>query len=214
MTDEPDYRGQHERRLAWMPWLWPRLKPHVRAWAEPWQARLQAQLRALEAIDIGVDCFIAPCARVFAEQQRRIVLGDRVVVGAEAFLHGPIRVADDVSINPRVVIDGGRAGVDIGAGTRIAQGAKLFAFDHGMDPGAPIREQAQRSRGISIGEDVWLGAGAGVTDGVTIGAHAVVAMGAVVTRDVPSWAIVAGVPARVIGDRRDRANGRGDPSPT
>ena len=203
MSDEPDYRAQHERRLAWMPWLWANLKPHVRAWAEPWQAEVQARLRALEAVEIGVDCFVAPDARIFAEPHRRVVLGDRVVIGAEAFLHGPIRLGDDVSVNPRAVIDGGRAGVEIGAGSRIAQGAKLFAFDHGMDPGAPIREQAQRSRGIAIGEDVWIGAGAGVTDGVTIGAHAVVGMGAVVTRDVPAWAIVGGVPARVIGDRRE-----------
>jgi acetyltransferase-like isoleucine patch superfamily enzyme len=59
------------------------------------------------------------------------------------------------------------------------------------------------SRGIRIGEDVWLGAGSGVTDGVSIGSHAVVGMGSVVTRDVPEWAVVAGVPARVLGDRRD-----------
>jgi len=61
-----------------------------------------------------------------------------------------------------------------------------------------------RSRGIRIGRDVWVGANAGITDGVSIGDHAVVAMGAVVTRDVPDWAIVAGVPAVVLGDRRER----------
>ena len=49
---------------------------------------------------------------------------------------------------------------------------------------------------------MWIGANAGVTDGVTIGDHAVVAMGAVVTRDVAPWSIVAGVPAAKIGDRR------------
>ncbi|HCE39958.1 MAG TPA: acyltransferase, partial [Alcanivorax sp.] len=58
-----------------------------------------------------------------------------------------------------------------------------------------------RSRGIRIGRDVWLGARAGVVDGVTIGDHAVVGMGAVVTRDVPPWTIVAGNPARPIGRR-------------
>jgi acetyltransferase-like isoleucine patch superfamily enzyme len=49
-----------------------------------------------------------------------------------------------------------------------------------------------------------VGANAGITDGVRIGDHAVVGMGAVVTRDVPAYAIVAGAPARVIGDRRER----------
>ena len=61
-----------------------------------------------------------------------------------------------------------------------------------------------RSRGIHIGRDVWIGANAGITDGVRIGDHAVVAMGAVVTKDVLDWTIVAGVPAVVIGDRRDK----------
>ena len=204
---EPDervqrYRAQHEHRLAWMPWLYFELKPALRAWAEPWQAQIQAELRAVEDVEIGAGCFLAPSAHVFAEPHRTVRLGDRVAIGAEAFVHGPVTLGDDVSLNPRVSLDGGRAGIVVGEGTRIATGATLYAFDHGFDPSAPIRAQPVRSRGIKIGADVWIGANAGVTDGVTIGDHAVVAMGAVVTRDVPDWAIVAGVPARVIGDRR------------
>ena len=85
----------------------------------------------------------------------------------------------------------------------MAAGCMLFAFNHQLDPSRPIREQPVESRGITIGADVWLGAGAGVTDGVTVGDHAVVGMSSVVTSDVPPWAVVAGVPARVLGDRRD-----------
>jgi acetyltransferase-like isoleucine patch superfamily enzyme len=68
-----------------------------------------------------------------------------------------------------------------------------------------VREQPVTSRGVRIGRDVWIGANACITDGVTIGDHAVVGMGAVVTRDVPEWAIVGGSPARIIGDRRNKA---------
>jgi galactoside O-acetyltransferase len=64
-----------------------------------------------------------------------------------------------------------------------------------------IVEQGIREEGITIGNDVWIGAGAIITDGVHIGQGAVVASGAVVTRNVDPYSIVAGVPAKVIGAR-------------
>jgi acetyltransferase-like isoleucine patch superfamily enzyme len=199
---EASLREQHELRMAWMPWLYHRAKPEIRAWAEPWQRALQAELCAREKVRLGEGCFIAPDARLFAEPHREIVIGDRCSVAAGCFVHGPVRLGDDVSVNPRVVLDGGRAGIVIGAGTRIAIDVHVFAWNHGMAAEREIREQPVTSRGVVIGEDVWIGAGVGVTDGVRIGAHAVVGMHAVVTSDVPEWAVVAGVPARVVGDRR------------
>jgi acetyltransferase-like isoleucine patch superfamily enzyme len=198
------FRDQHKLRLAWMPWLYFALKARHRAWAEPWQRELQQHLRALETVEIGDGCFIAPTARIFGEPGRPVVLGDGCSVAADAFLHGPLTLGEGVSINARASLDGGARGITIGGGTRIATGAVLYAFDHGLDPEREVREQPVTSKGIRIGRDVWIGANAGVTDGVTIGDHAVVAMGAVVTRDVPDWAVMGGVPAKVIGDRRDR----------
>lgn len=188
-----------------MPWLYFTLKPGLREWARAWQREVQAELAGLEAVEIGEDCFIAPEAQVFAEPRRSIVVGAGSSIAAEAFLHGPITLGRGVSINARASLDGGAAGIRIGDGTRIATGAALYAFDHGLSPGSEIRTQPVRSRGIEVGADVWIGALAGVTDGVRVGNHAVVGMGAVVTRDVPDWAIVAGVPARVVGDRRERS---------
>jgi acetyltransferase-like isoleucine patch superfamily enzyme len=204
MSDAQRYREQHQLRLSWMPWLWFAMDEKLRAWAQPWQHDIQARLRAVEAVEIGDNCFVAPEARIFAEPNRPVRLGDRVAIAAEAFLHGPIMLGHDVSINARVSMDGGRAGIEVGDGTRIATGVTVFAFDHGLDPGSDIRTQPVRSRGIVIGRDVWIGANVGITDGVRIGDHAVVGMGAIVTRDVPEWAIVGGVPAKVIGDRRER----------
>ena len=204
MRDPLALREQHQRRLAWMPWLYFVLKPRNRAWAEAWQAEVQARLLAMETVELGTGCFIAPDAAIFGEPGRPVRIGDRCAVAAQAFLHGPLTLGGDVSINAGARLDGGRKGITIGDGTRIASGAVLYAFDHGLAPDRAIRDQPVRSRGITLGQDVWIGANAGVTDGVTIGDHAVVAMGAVVTRDVPAWTIVAGVPAQFVGDRRDR----------
>jgi acetyltransferase-like isoleucine patch superfamily enzyme len=202
--DDPllKYREQHKQRLSWMPWLYPVLKERHRGWAVPWQREVQQHFMEMETIVMGSDCFVAPSAHLFAELGRPITLHDRVAIAAEVFMHGPITLANDVSVNARATLDGGGVGITVGEGSRIATGATLFAFNHAMDPDRPIREQPVTSVGIVVGVDVWIGANAGITDGVTVGDHAVVAMGAMVTRDVPPYAVVAGSPARVVGDRR------------
>ncbi len=196
------YREQHKKRLSWMPWLYFSLKPEHRAWADAWQKEVQAALTELETVEIADGCFVAPEAAIFGEPGRPVRIGPGCAIAAEAFLHGPITLGRGVSINARANLDGGAKGIVVGDGTRIASGAAIYAFDHGMQPDRWIREPPVVSKGIVIGADVWISSRAGITDGVRIGDHAVVAMGAVVTRDVPDWAIVAGVPARVIGDRR------------
>jgi acetyltransferase-like isoleucine patch superfamily enzyme len=65
-----------------------------------------------------------------------------------------------------------------------------------------IVDQGIREEGITIGDDVWIGAGAVITDGVHVGGGAVIASGAVVAKDVPPYSIVGGVPAKVIGERK------------
>ena len=204
MRDSLAFRAQHQKRMSWMPWLYFTLKSRHREWALAWQAEVQAFLREQETVEFGEGCFIAPEAAIFGEPGRPVVMGNRCAIAAEAFLHGPIRLEDGVSINAGARLDGGAKGISVGQGTRIASGAAIYAFDHGMAPDRPIADQPVRSQGIVIGSDVWIGANAGITDGVRIGDHAVVAMGAVVTHDVPEWSIVAGVPATVVGDRRQQ----------
>ncbi|HEY6548065.1 MAG TPA: DapH/DapD/GlmU-related protein, partial [Vicinamibacteria bacterium] len=64
-----------------------------------------------------------------------------------------------------------------------------------------VLEQARTSRGITVGDNVWLGAGARVLDGVTLGRSVVVGAGAVVTSDLPDGSVAVGVPARVVRTR-------------
>ncbi|MGB1699680.1 MAG: acyltransferase [Nannocystaceae bacterium] len=187
--------------MAWMPWLYFSAKPEIAAWAEPWQRALHAELRTHERVRLSETCFVAPCARLFAEPHREIEIGPLASVGAECMLHGPLRLGAESSLNARVIIDAGGGGVVIGEGTRIATGVHIYGWNHGTAAGRPIRSQPTTSQGIRIGDDVWIGAGAGVCDGVTIGDGAVVGMHAVVTRDVGPGEVVAGNPARKIRDR-------------
>lgn len=206
-----EYVQQHKQRLEWMPWLYFSLKERHHVWATPWQNAVQEQLRRLETVIIEEGCFVAESAHIFAEPGRSVTISTGASVGAEAFIHGPVVLGKGVGINPRVVLDGGSAGVIIGDYTRIATGCCLYAFDHGMDPGRLIREQPVQSQGIRIGKDVWIGANVCVRDGVVIGDHAVIGMGSVVTRDIPDWGIAVGNPAQVVADRRDKSCGT--PSP-
>jgi len=200
------YRDQHKLRLSYMPWLYARLKPVHKSWADAWQADIQTHLQAVETIHIGKGCFITPEARLFAEPGRPIVIGDGSYIAADAVIHGPVHLGRNVSINHHVTMDGGTKGIDIGDNSRIAAYCQLYAFNHGLSAEKLICEQPVESLGIKIGHDVWLGANTGVVDGVIIGQHAVAGMGSQLTRNVDAFNIVAGNPARVIGDRRDKSS--------
>ena len=140
----------HQRRMARMPWLYFQAKPAIRAWAEPWQAEILARLRRTEDVALDPSCFVAPDADLVAEPGRRIIAGPRCAFAAGVFVHGPVVLAADVSLNPQVTLDGGTAGIHVGAGTRIATGARLFAFDHGVAPDRPTNA-AVRADGSACG---------------------------------------------------------------
>ncbi|MDB5086229.1 MAG: hypothetical protein JWR09_223 [Mucilaginibacter sp.] len=95
-----------------------------------------------------------------------------------------------------------RKGIMVGDNSLIASGCKFIDHDHGILPDKLFRDQAGLEMAIEIGEDVWLGCNVIVLKGVKIGAGALVAAGAVVTKSVPSYEIWAGVPAKKIGERK------------
>lgn len=98
-----------------------------------------------------------------------------------------IHIGENVMFGPEVTIRGGNHRIDV-------IGKPMIAVTDG-------EKRDQDDRGVVIEDDVWVGTRAIILHGVTIGRGAVVGAGAVVTRSVPPYAIVAGVPARVTGFR-------------
>jgi acetyltransferase-like isoleucine patch superfamily enzyme len=93
--------------------------------------------------------------------------------------------------------------VSIGRECVIADRAMFIDFDHGMvEVERPIREQGIYKRDTRVGNNVWIGYGACILRGVTVGDNAVIGTNSVVTKDVPANAVVGGVPAKIIRMRR------------
>jgi acetyltransferase-like isoleucine patch superfamily enzyme len=96
-----------------------------------------------------------------------------------------------------------KAGVQIGNDCLIADGAKIWSINHQFDnPQLLISEQGYVHGPVEIGDDVWIAANAIILPGVTIGRGAVVGAGSVVTKDVPPFTVVVGVPAKPIKRRK------------
>jgi acetyltransferase-like isoleucine patch superfamily enzyme len=136
--------------------------------------------------------------QVDIERPRQVRLGARCLLmrgvrcNSEGHF-GELVLEDGVQLNQDVHIDH-TGGVVLEAGALLSEGCILFTHSHGYDP-----HSVPEPIPLRIGQGAWLGAYAMVMANVrTIGAGAVVAAGAVVTKDVPPYAVVGGNPARVI----------------
>ena len=157
---------------------------HDQAQAHAWLARYNATLGQAAAVRqallrerlarLGNGCEIRP--PFHCDYGYNLALGDGV------FLNFNCVVLDVVEVT-------------IGDGTQIAPGVQILTADHPRDP-ATRRAGLEFGRPVRIGRNVWIGAGALILPGVTIGDDALVGAGSVVTRDVPAGVIVAGNPAR------------------
>ena len=116
---------------------------------------------------------------------------------------GPVDIKAYSQLNPFVVIYSSEFGVTIGQNVMIAPHVMIAGGNHDFkQTKTPMRFAGSFSKGpIIIGNDVWIGANATITDGVSIGDGAVISANAVVTHDVEAMSIVAGVPAKMIGTR-------------
>jgi acetyltransferase-like isoleucine patch superfamily enzyme len=138
-----------------------------------------------------------------------IALGDRTQINRDCILElfegGSITIGAQTAIQKGCLLVSAVQPIIIHPRVQIACYCAFYSYNHGIEPDAAIFDQPLVSRGpIVIEEDAWLGVGVKVMSGVTIGRGAVVGAGSVVTRDIPSYAIAAGSPARVLRFRGQR----------
>lgn len=161
-------------------------------------AKLRAQTNGRIPANIQFD------GPVYAEPGARVFFGQHCRLGHSVFFetggYGRIDIGSDVIINHGSVIVS-HARIAIGDTSLIGEYVSIRDANHGMELGQPMRLQPHTASPINIGRDVWIGRGAVILKGVSIGDGAVIAANSVVTKDVASMAIVAGAPAKVIKDR-------------
>ena len=140
---------------------------------------------------------VSPKATIYTRgRTAKIQLGKKCAIRQNTELsatNGTITLADNVFINRNCMLVAHEK-ISLGKGTTVGPGTYIYDHDHDGQGGyvtAPV----------SIGENVWIGAGCIVLKGVTIGNNAVIAAGAVVTKDVPAYTVVGGVPASILSPK-------------
>lgn len=169
---------------------------------------VEAHLRGLSYRDCSRGLRVSIGRNVQLVGRSSIALGERVTLYGNAYLNatgpqGRIVIGNHSHIDQFCTLYG-QGGLTIGDHCAIASGVIIYTQtnQYASIPENLIIDQPVVYAPVQIGRDVWIGANAVILPGVSIGDHAVVGAGAIVRSDVGAWEIVAGVPARVIGSRR------------
>lgn len=153
---------------------------------------------------LGSSVFLGDRVTIWAlDRTCEVTIGNRSYIHQDCIIEagkgGSLIIGEDTHIQPRCQISAYTGSINIGNSVQIAPNCAFYPYDHGYLPSEPISKQPLKTKGgIIIEDDVWLGFGVIVLDGVRIGQGAVIGAGAVVTHDIPERAIASGAPARVI----------------
>ena len=135
---------------------------------------------------------------------RRTSILESVLINAN---RGSVVVGDDSWLGPFCLLYG-NGDIRIGDGVLVAGHTSINTVSHHAERvDIPISEQGTEIAPVVIHDDVWIGLNAVILQGVTIGRGAIIGAGAVVTRDIPAWSVVCGVPAKVVRSRLDDVAG-------
>lgn len=133
-----------------------------------------------------------------------IKIGDNFTSMGHDYLYaddGYMEIGNNFRINTNVQIGASSGKIIIGNNVLIGPNVVLRAADHGLSRNKLIMNQTHKSGEIIVEDDVWIGSNAVILQNVRLARGCVVAAGAVVTKNVESYTIVGGVPARKIADR-------------
>ena len=157
-----------------------------------------------DTLKSGIYCFIGDRVTIFKDREGGYVkLGDKVHlhtgVRIQTGMGGNIVIGNETHIQPGCQFSAYKGSIIVGQGVDIAPNCAFYSYNHSIEAGTLIRQQPLMSDGeIVIGNNVWLGYGVIVLDGVEIGEGAVIGAGSIVTKNVPPNGIAAGNPAKII----------------
>jgi acetyltransferase-like isoleucine patch superfamily enzyme len=179
-------RAHHMMHWGYVPliarWLWLKLR---------YRGRLQTD---------GL-CFVRPGVKFEIGPQAKVTLGrwSWIGDGCKIRVHeGELSIGAKTVLGQECTISCFRH-ISIGREGIVADRVMLIDFDHGMvEVERPIREQGIYMREVNVGHNCWIGYGACILRGVSVGDNCVIGTNAVVTKDMPDNAVIAGVPAKVI----------------
>lgn len=158
-------------------------------------------LEEFKRVSWGAQTILSAKAVISANKNGQIQIGKACTIHPYAQIlayGGSIQIGDNVTVNPYSILYG-HGGLTIGHNVLIASHVTIIPANHVFtDPHQPIRAQGETQQGIVIGNDVWIGSHVTILDGITVANGAVLAAGAVITQDVPPYAIMGGVPAKLI----------------
>ncbi len=158
-------------------------------------------------------CFICPGVKLEIGRDATLHIGrwSWLGHGTKIRVHeGEVHIGAKTVIGQECTVSAYRH-VSIGRECIIADRVMMIDFDHGVvEVERPIRHQGIYKRDVRVGHNVWLGYGACILRGVTVGDNSIVGTSAVVTHDVPANAVAGGVPARIIRMRKAPTSMRWD----
>lgn len=172
--------------------------------AQRCKVSLAATIKFPANVRLGRRCIIRTGVVIDAPGPAVLTLGDDVQLNRGVYLGAfgsHFNIGARTQFNRNALVDG-RGSITIGEDVLVGPYAQLISYQHRFAAvDLPINQQGLDAREIVIENDVWIGAGAIILAGITVGHGSIVGAGAVVTRSCPPYSILGGVPAKVIGRR-------------